>query len=228
MAKFFDLPFEIRTQIYRLLIEREISFGFGSGDSIPKLCKIQPSILQVNRAISHEAGLTFYKDNPVRIWVDIDCDKRDAIDVVLDAALVALADKDAVPYSWQCCVTVHVSYGGDESEFYHSRLILHEEQAEYLALRGAPQGKDILDGWRQWFSGGGWFIKSFWVSASRGNGGKKAPVQGLRTRRGRSWRAGSVISGDNFVKYLERLLPPPSKGTDTQETDPSIPTASTR
>ena len=224
MAKFFDLPFEIRTQIYRLLIERDIKFHFGSVDTHTSLCNVYPSILQVNKRISHEAGLTFYRDNPVEIWIEVDYDKRDTIDIVLDAALAALIDEDAVPRSWQCSVTIHVSYGRNESEFYHSQLILHEKQAKYLALSGAPPGKGILDGWRQWFSGGSWRITHFYASTLRRDIKKKSPMEGLRTRRGRSWRVGSVISGDDFVKYLERLLPCPLKGMGSREPDPSLPT----
>lgn len=209
MAKFFELPFEIRTQIYRLLIDWEDSFKFGSIETHTQLYKIHPSILHVDKTISHEAGLTFYRDNPVELWIEVDYDKRDTIDNVLNAALGALTDKDAVPRSWQCCVTVHLSYGDDESEFYHSLLILHEKQAKYLALSGAPPGKDILHGWRQWFSGGSWRISHLWERPGRQDVEKTSPMQGLRTRRGSSWGVGSVVPGDDFVKYLERLLPAP-------------------
>ncbi|KAL8792676.1 MAG: hypothetical protein Q9195_004736 [Heterodermia aff. obscurata] len=213
MAKFMDLPLEIRTQIYRLLIDWDIAFRFGPMDFLTKLCNINPSILQVNKTISYEAGLTFYRDNPAEVWIEVDHDKRDTIDGIVGAVLGALTDKNAVPHSWQCCVTVHVSYGDTESEFYHSQLILHEKQAKYPALSGAPSGKAILDGWRQWFSGGKWRISSLWVSRSR-YAWVNGSMQDLCTRRGRAWRVGDVISGDDFVKYLERLLPSPLKGKD--------------
>ena len=209
MAKFFDLPLEIRNQIYRFLIDADQSFLFGSTENLIKLRNIHSSILQVNKTVSQEAGLTFYKDNPVEIWVVVDYDNRDTIDLLLDTALGALFDEDAVPCSWQCGVTVHVSYGLNESEFYHSRLILHEKQAKYPSLSGAPLGKDVLDGWRQWFSGGSWRIGSFYLSKLRGHAGKEDPMRALCTKRGKSWKVGTVISGDDFVKYLERLLPSP-------------------
>lgn len=210
MATFLDLPLEIRSQIYRLLIDWEETFSFGSGALKPKLHKVHPSILCVNKTISHEAGMTFYRDNPGQIWIEVDYDKRDTIDIKLDAALLDLTDQDAVPQSWQCAVTMHVSYGLSESEFYEGRLILCERQLRYPTLSAAPEGKGILGGWRQWFSGGRWYVRHFYAPAMRkAKSGTQAPIKGLRTRRGRSWKVGDIILGEVFVSYLERLLPQP-------------------
>ena len=219
MAKFMDLPQEIRTQIYRLLIDWDRPFLFGTNETLTKLCKIESSILLVNKTISQEAGLTFYKDNPAEIWIAVDYDQRSVINSVLSAALETLIYENAAPRTWQCCVTVHVSYGRHESEIYHSSLILYEKQAKYLDLAGASPGKDVLAGWRQWFSGGVWCVRSFWAYGSRGDDEKKNPMRALRTKRDRSWTVGGAISGDSFVNYLDGLLPSPLKGMDSQKTD---------
>lgn len=208
MATFLDLPSEIRTQIYHLLIDWEQSFGFGSGILMPRIHKTDPSILRVNKRLSDEAGLIFYRDNTVKLWVDVDYDKRDTIDIMLDAALAALTDEDSGPRSWKCCITIHVSYGVRESEFYEGRLIMYEEQAKFPSLSGAAPAKDISEGWRSWFSGGNWYIRTFYVSTFRSKkAGTAAPMEGLRTKRDRSWKTWDTIFGENFVEYLERLVP---------------------
>ena len=145
MATFWDLPLEIRTQIYHLLIDWEQYFCFGSGISVsrPKIHKIDPSILRVNKRLSDDAGSIFYRDNLVELWVEVDYDKRDTIDIMLDAALVALTDKEAGPRSWKCRITIHVSYGNKESEFYEGRLIMYKEQAKFPSLSGAAHAKEI-------------------------------------------------------------------------------------
>ena len=168
---------------------------------MPKIRKIEHSILRVNKRLSNEAGLVFYRDNSVELWIEVDYDKRDTIHIMLDAALAALTDEDFGPRSWKCCITIHVSYGTEESEFYEGRLIMYKEQAKFPSLSGAAHGKEISEGWRSWFSGGDWYIRQFYVSRFK--------MDGLRTRRERSWKVGSTISGDDFVQYLERLIPPP-------------------
>ena len=211
MATFWDLPLEIRTQIYHLLIDWEQYFCFGSGISVsrPKIHKIDPSILRVNKRLSDDAGSIFYRDNLVELWAEVDYDKRDTIDIMLDAALVALTDKEAGPRSWKCRITIHVSYGDKESEFYEGRLIMYKEQAKFPSLSGAAHAKEISEGWRSWFSGGNWHIRHFYVSRSKSKKvGTSAPMDGFQTRREGSWKVGSTISGDDFVEYLERLIPP--------------------
>ena len=179
---------------------------------MPKLHKIDPSILRVNKRLSDDAGLIFYRDNLVELWVEVDYDKRDTIDIMLDAALVALTDENSGPRSWKCCITIHVSYGTEESEFYEGRLIMYEEQAKFPSLSGAAHAKEISEGWRSWFSGGNWHIRQFYVSRFKSKKvGTSVPTDGLRTRRERSWKVGSTISGHDFVEYLERLIPPPNE-----------------
>ena len=208
MANFLDLPLELRSQIYCYLIDQE-TLAFGSDPLLPKIHRIFPAILHANKLISYEAGLLFYRENPVHLWVEIECDRGDKIEQTLNSALAALFEEN-LPRSWQCYITLHVSYGKFESEFYDGRLILFKNQERYPTLSGAPQGREILEGWRQWFSGCGWYIKGLFASSFRRSMPIGAPTKNSRSRRDRSWRLGTMVAGEDFVKYLERLLPEPS------------------
>ena len=206
MAHLLNLPLEIRSQIYSYLIDWDNTVTFGSEPLYPKIHKISPAILRTNKQISHEAGMTFYRENPLQLWIEIDYDKQQLIDITFDAALTALSD-EALPRAWECLVTVYVSYGMSESEFYVGRLTLLEVQEKYPSLCGAPEGQGIQEGWLKWFSSDEWYIKALFAPASR-----RSIACNAGTKRGRSlrypvWKAGRVISGDAFVRYLKRLLP---------------------
>ena len=173
--------------------------------------------------------MTFYRENPTAIWVELDEHMHEKVDTILNKLVVNLTDDEWAPSSWQCSVRVHVSYaqecGQTGSEFYHSQLVLHQLHAKYPTLSRAPLGKDILSGWRQWFSGGNWRVSNFLLAMARGQVGRK-PLKHARTKRDRSWRVGDVIPGDDFVKYLERLQPPSLKDKDLPETGQSSLTTS--
>ena len=211
MANFFDLPIELRTEIYLYLdlIDWDQTFSYGSGDIMPKLHNIKPSILLINKAFSYDAGVFFSRYNPVQIWIEVDYEKPETIDNMLEAALTALTKEsdNGISRSWQCLITIHVCYGVTESEIYESRLVLYEKHTRYPTLPGAPPGKDILAGWRQWFSGGTWRASNFYVSTLQWVVRRLRPAPNVRTLRDHSWKAGAGIAGEDFVAYLQRLVP---------------------
>lgn len=214
MTGLLDLPLELRNQIYSYLIEPDEVSHFGSEPLMPKIHKISPAILRTNNALSYEAGMYFYQNNPAELWIELDHEKRDTIDITLDAALVALTDA-STPTSWQCLLTIHISYGKLEAEIYQATLILHQSQLKYPGLRGAAEGKEIGNGWRCWFSGAEWDVKGLYMWTPRGLF-VGAPAKGPRSLRDASWQSATRISGDGFVGYLERLLPK-SEAASAQE-----------
>lgn len=213
MAGIFKLPLEIRAEIYSYLINPDELIVFGSEPLMPKIRKIDPIILRVNKALSHDAGMAIYRANAVELWVELDCDNGDTIGIIFDTALAALTD-ESTPPSWQCLLTVHMSYN-NQAEMYQARLILHQRRAKYSDLDGAPEGKGVDMGWRSWFSSTEWQVKGLHSWRSR-PGTQKLPVKAPPFERDISWRAGAWICGDNFVKYLEQMLPDPEDGY-TQE-----------
>ena len=213
MPGLLDLPLELRNQIYSYLIEPNEVSRFGSEPLMPKIHNISPTILRVNKALSYEAGMYFYRNNPAKLWIELDRDKRDVIDITLDTALAALTD-ESTPASWQCLLTILVSYGDIETEIYQATLILHQSQKKCPGLRGAPEGKEIDQGWRSWFSGGQWNVKGLYNwSPHYGYAPLGAPAKARQSLRTQSWVAGTRIMGDDFVGYLERLVPSPKART---------------
>ena len=204
MNSLLDLPLELRAQIYSYFIDPDDQIVFGSEPLMPKIHKIDPIILRVNKALAHDAGMALYRANAVELWIELDCNNRDAIGIILDTALAALTD-ESTPPSWQCLITMHVSYG-NQSEIYQARLILHQRQARYPGLDRAPEGKGVDMGWKSWFSSAEWQVKGLHSWRSR-PGRKRLPVKAPRFARDIPWRTGTSICGDNFVRYLEQMLP---------------------
>ena len=206
MAGLLSLPLELRAEIYSYLINPDELFVFGSEPVMPKIRKIDPTIFRVNKALSYDASMALYRANAVELWIELDCDNNDTIDIMLDAALAALTDKTTPP-SWQCLITVHMSYS-NQAEIYQARLILHQRQAKFSGLDAAPEGKGVDMGWRSWFSSTEWEVKGLYSWRTR-HGRHKMPVKAPRFARDISWRAGAWICGDDFVKYLAQMLPDP-------------------
>ena len=201
---YLNLPLEIRAKIYSYIQNPGELVVFGSEPVMPKIRKFDTTVLYVNKALSHDAGMAFYRANPVEAWIELDCENGDTIDMTLDTALAALTDEN-LPPSWQCLITMHLSYN-NQSEIYEARLILHQRQDKYSAIEGAPEGKGVHMGWRSWFSSTEWQVKGLhsWRSRPRT---KKLTVKAPQFARDVSWQAGAWICGDDFVKYLKQMIP---------------------
>ena len=210
---FLNLPLELRDQIYSYIQNPGELVVFGSEPVMPKIRKFDTTLLYVSKALSHDAWMAFYRANPMEVWIELDCDNGETIDMTLDTALAALTD-DGVPPSWQCLMTMHLSYC-NQSEIYQGRLILHQRQAKYSAIEGAPEGKGVHMGWRSWFSSTEWQFKGSHSWRSR-PGTQQLPVKAPRFARNISWRPGVWICGDDFVEYLKQMIPNREDG-DVQE-----------